>query len=398
MRILNVNFTFNTIGEKLSDELSNLKELQKRGHYIATISTDLTNYVIEQKKSQNPKFLQINEEVPVTIFDIPVYILHCSIPKLAWYCPNAKKIANEIVKNFDVVHIRNWYHHIAIEFYKACIENNIPYVFTAHGTLDLTSREKYMKIPKLIIDKFHTRKMIQNASALQSLGDSEEIEFIKFGASKKKILRIDLGVKTEDLVFDENKLKNELDFNFPYILFLGRIVEKKGIELLFDAFTKINKNNLHIVVAGTGEESYKNELIELCEKLRINEVVHFVGPLYGMKKAKVLHNSKIFALTSYSDMHPVAIIEALSVGIPILITKNCDFPEIEEYDAGVIVNAEKKSVYEGLVKILENDEKLRIQSENAKKLFQEKFRFEDKVEKYEELFNLAIKEHKSKSS
>ena len=47
MKILNVNFSFNTIGEKLSDELSGLKELQKRGHTVATVATDQSNYIIE---------------------------------------------------------------------------------------------------------------------------------------------------------------------------------------------------------------------------------------------------------------------------------------------------------------------------------------------------------------
>ena len=62
MKILNVNFTFNTItygqkpslsNVKLSDELSNLKELQKRGHTVATVATDRAYYITEQKRLKN---------------------------------------------------------------------------------------------------------------------------------------------------------------------------------------------------------------------------------------------------------------------------------------------------------------------------------------------------------
>ena len=195
MKILNVNFSFNTIGEKLSDELSGLKELQKRGHTVATVATDQSNYIIEHPFTYD----NIDEKTPIDIFGIPVYILHSTIPSLGWYCPNANKISNHIVKDFDVIHIRNWYHHLAITFYKSAVKHNVPFVFTAHGTLDSVARTKYMKKPKKFLDKLYTKKMINHAAALHSLGNSEYKEFLSFGAEPHKIFRIDLGVKPEDL-------------------------------------------------------------------------------------------------------------------------------------------------------------------------------------------------------
>ena len=399
MKILNVNFTFNTIGEKLSDELSNLKELQKRGHTVATVTTDRANYIIEQKRLKNKFFLNNDESTPVDIFGIPVYILHSTIPSLGWYCPNASKLANNIVKNFDVIHIRNWYHHLAIVFYKAALKHHIPFVFTAHNSLHHMGDNKNLKIPKKFLEKLYTKKMINQASALQSLGDSENKEFSKFGADPNKIFRIDLGVKPEDFEIIENTdifskfgINKE---NFHYILFLGRIYKKKGIELLFQAFAKHRPIDLNIIIAGPSTDDYKNELIQFANKLKIANSVKFIGPVYGSEKAQLLHHAKIFALTSYSDIHPVSVEEALFMGNPVLITKNCDFPEIEEYDAGVVVDATFESVYAGLVKILKSDEKLEEYSKNAKKLANDKFLFENKVIDYENLFQFAINNQKN---
>ena len=399
MKILNVNFTFNTIGEKLSDELSNLKELQKRGHTVATVTTDRTNYIIEQKRLKNKFFLNNDESIPVDIFGIPVYILHSTIPSLGWYCPNASKLANNIVKNFDVIHIRNWYHHIAIKFYKSAIKHNIPFVFTAHGTLDSVARIKYGKRSKKLLDKLYTKKMINQASALHSLGNSENKEFLSFGAEPNKIFRIDLGVKPKDFEIIENTdifSKFGIDKeNFPYILFLGRVVKKKGIKLLFQAFAKYRPINLNIIIAGPSTDDYKNELIRIVNKLKIANSVKFIGSVHGSEKAQLLRHAKIFALTSYSDIHPVSVEESLLMGNPVLITKNCDFPEIEEYDAGVVVDATFESVYAGLVKILKSDEKLEEYSKNAKKLANDKFLFENKVIDYENLFQFAINNQKN---
>ena len=399
MKILNINFTFNTIGEKLSDELSNLKELQKRGHTVATVTTDRTNYIIEQKRLKNKFFLNNDESIPVDIFGIPVYILHSTIPSLGWYCPNASKLANNIVKNFDVIHIRNWYHHLAIVFYKAALKHHIPFVFTAHNSLHHMGDNKNLKIPKKFLEKLYTKKMINQASALQSLGDSENKEFSKFGADPNKIFRIDLGVKPEDFEIIENTdifSKFGIDKeNFPYILFLGRVVKKKGIELLFQAFAKHRPIGLNIIIAGPSTDDYKNELIRIVNKLKIANSVKFIGSVHGSEKAQLLRHAKIFALTSYGDIHPVALLESLLMGNPVLITKNCDFPEIEEYDAGVVVDATFESVYAGLVKILKSDEKLEEYSKNAKKLANDKFLFENKVIDYENLFQFAINNQKN---
>ena len=407
MKILNVNFTFNVIiyGQEqslnnvnLSDELSNLKELQKRGHTVATVTTDRANYIIEQKRLKNKFFLNNDESIPVDIFGIPVYILHSTIPSLGWYCPNASKLANNIVKNFDVIHIRNWYHHIAIEFYKSAIKHNIPFVFTAHNSLNPVIENKNLKMPKKILEKLYTKKMINKAAALHSLGNSENKEFLSFGAEPNKIFRIDLGVKPKDFEIIENTdifSKFGIDKeNFPYILFLGRVVKKKGIKLLFQAFAKYRPINLNIIIAGPSTDDYKNELIRIVNKLKIANSVKFIGSVHGSEKAQLLRHAKIFALTSYSDIHPVSVEEALFMGNPVLITKNCDFPEIEEYNAGVIVDATFESVYAGLVKILKSDEKLEEYSKNAKQLANDKFLFENKVIDYENLFQFAINNQK----
>ena len=395
MKILNVNFSFNTIGEKLSDELSGLKELQKRGHTVATVATDQSNYIIEHPFTYD----NIDEKTPIDIFGIPVYILHSTIPSLGWYCPNASKVANNIVKDFDVIHIRNWYHHLAITFYKSAVKHNVPFVFTAHGTLDSVARTKYMKKPKKFLDKLYTKKMINHAAALHSLGNSEYKEFLSFGADPNKIFRIDLGVKPEDFEIVENTdifskfgINKE---NFPYILFLGRIYKKKGIELLFQAFAKHRPIGLNIIIAGPSmTDDYKNELIQFANKLKIANSVKFIGSVYGSEKAQLLQHAKIFALTSYSDIHPVSVEEALFMGNPVLITENCDFPEIEEYDAGVVVDATLDSVYAGLVKILQSDEKLEEYSKNAEQLAKDKFLFENKIIDYENLFQFAINNQK----
>ena len=88
-------------------------------------------------------------------------------------------------------------------------------------------------------------------------------------------------------------------------------------------------------------------------------------------------------------MHPTAIQDALAMGAPVLITKACDYPEVEEYNAGKIVDSTVDSVYNGLNTIL-NENNLEQLSKNASKLIQDKFLVGNLIKKYEEMYISAI--------
>lgn len=394
MKILNVNFTFNMNGQTLSDELGNLIELQKLGHFVSTVTTDYTKYIIEMKKEIGNRPLTTKEDETIEIFGLPVYVLHCAIPQMGWFCPNASRLANKIVKNFDVIHIRNWYHHLAIEFYKAAYKHGIPYVFTAHGTMHPDARKKYMKRAKQIIDIIYTKKMIKNTAVLHLTGESDRKVFLSLGGDPRKMIRVDTGVNLKH--FEIKERTNILDRlginkeNKPYLLFLGRIDKKKGIELLLESFARLNNKNWNLVIAGSGKKSYEQKLRQLVHDLELENSVKFTGFVFGDEKSQLLESAKIFVLTSYSDIVPAAVLEALAMELPILITRNCDFPEIEEYDAGILVEANVNSIFQGLNKMITDENKLLVFSKNAKKLSSDKFLFEGKVKELEKMFRFAI--------
>jgi len=397
MKILNVNFTITILGDKLSPhEIQNLKELQKLGHYVATVTTDKTKAITDMKKKySNDKSVKFFENKPIQFFEIPVYVLRCPFPQFGYYCPNADELANELVKKFDVIHIRNWYHHIAIAFYKAAVKNGIPFVFTAHGTLDPVARKKYFKRIKYIIDKLYTKKMIEKASAIHSYGESETKEFLKLGADPKKIFRIDGGVNKKDFEI-KKKIdifeKFDINKNKPFMLFLGRIDKKKGIELLLEAFARLDRKNFNIIIAGPSTpESYRQKILELIKDLDLEKYVKLIGSVYDDDKVQILEASKFFVLTSYSDIHPMAAIEALTLGKPVLITENCDFPEVAEFDAGIVTKADIESIYSGLKKMMYNEDGLEKYSINAKQLATEKFCYEKQVYEFEKMYKFAIK-------
>ena len=396
MRIL---FVINQISEWRGDSglvWYSAKFLKNKGHEVSIVTTDGNP---SKNKNEDLDYLTIlkklsneNDE-PVIINNIPIYSTHCTIKDLGMYAPNAKNLAKKIVKNFDLIHIYSWYHHIGIEFFKIAKSSGIPLVTSLMGTLQ-PEAHNFHKYKKSLVDFLYTHKMLSYASALHSVGDSENDVYLKLGVDPKKIYKIENGINLEDF-----KLKNKSDIlkkncidEKPYILFLSRINKKKGLELLLNSF-KILKNTdqtIYLVISGTGDSEYVEQIKKYVKKLDLENWVIFTGLVSQDEKIILFKSAKLFSLISISDIHPRAIEEALTMGVPVVISKESDFPEVMEYNAGIVVDREEKLIADAFKKLLEDDSLLKELSNNAKKLIKENFLVEDQIKKFEQLYYSLI--------
>lgn len=401
MRILHV-------GSPFADFMGNFglifrcsEELQKMGHEVDIVTTDADCFYFDKEKSRmyasTRQKLFNTMDKPIIINGVRVYALHCITPRFGMYCPDATKFAKKIIKNYDVIHICNWYSYISIIFYKIACENNIPFFVSPWGSL-LPEARKLKKNQKLIVDMLYTKKMVLQAAGFQSAGDSETQELIKLGANPKKIYRIDNPVDLRDFeIKEQSGILDRIGINERtdrYLLFLSRINKKKGIELLLQAFVKVIEvhKDLSLVIAGSGEPYYEKEIKQMVHELGIEESVKFTGLVSNNEKLELLESAKLFVLTSHSDVHPIAVQDALTMGVPVVITKKCDYPEVEEYDAGIIVEPDVESIHKAINKILYDENRLNIFSKNAKRLINERFLLKDQAKKYEQMYLNVAKE------
>tara|TARA_B110000881_G_C18568397_1_gene514121 strand:- start:304 stop:1509 length:1206 start_codon:yes stop_codon:yes gene_type:complete len=374
------------------------KGLRDLNHEVDIMTTDADCFYYDKEKSLSyspirKKFLNI-EKQPIIYKEIPTFVEHCSSHKLGLYCPNAKKNAREIVTNYDVIHVCTWYSHICMTYAQVAHEMNIPFIISSWGSL-LPNARKLKKSRKWLIDKLYTNKIIKHADGYQSVGTSETEEYIKLGANPDSIFRLDnpVDLKKFELIHKTEILhKNDIKEK-DFLLFLGRINEKKGIELLIESFVRISKEqqNLLLVIAGSGIQQYENQIKELVKEKNIQNKVKFTGLVSDDEKLELLHSATLFVLTSHSDVHPIAVQDALAMGLPVIITKACDYPEVKEYNAGIIVNEDTNEISNAVLEILDDKSKLRQMSKNAKRIILEKFQLEVQIKKYEQMYIDVIK-------
>jgi glycosyltransferase involved in cell wall biosynthesis len=396
LKILIVNFN---IGGYAGDsgQLMNLaKGLKKIGHDVTFVTTDanIFSHDKEQTKQYNQirKQLQEANEKIITVDNVSVLPIHTTISKLGLFCPNASNIGKKIIPQYDIVHVFNWYYHLAVIFTKIAHKNKIPFIYSAAGGLQEKAKE-LKKRQKWVVDKLFTNKMIQNSTILHSVGDLETKSYINSGAPLKKIVRIDHGINLNDFIIKkESGIIEKLGLkDQSFMLFLSRINKKKGIELLINSYKKIRSNHkISLVIAGSGEEKYVKELKKLVLKLGLENNIKFTGYVTEDEKLQLLDECIFFILTSHSDVHPIAVQDALAMGAPVIVTKECDYPEVSEYNAGFEVDPTIESISEAIEKILSNKSKIQTLSKNAKKLTHEKSLMEVKIKEYEKMYKKAI--------
>jgi len=150
--------------------------------------------------------------------------------------------------------------------------------------------------------------------------------------------------------------------------------------------------DVFLIIVGTGLTSYEDELKQLVSNLNLNRV-KFTGFVSEDEKLELLEHAVLFITISHSDVHTIAAQEALAMGLPIIISKESDWPELSEYKAGITVDTDINSVQIAIKKLLDDKTLLMEYSTNAKRLVKEKFLMDKLIEKYEKMFRIIIEQY-----
>lgn len=139
------------------------------------------------------------------------------------------------------------------------------------------------------------------------------------------------------------------------ILFLARFVAEKGVYQLLEAFREVvaRHPDALLTMAGDGPERQRAET--WCATHGLADRVRFPGYVEGAAKARLLLESDIFALPSYhGEGCPVALLEAMGAGLPVIVTPVGGVPDIVEDGVNGIVldNVDTRSIAEALLRLV----------------------------------------------
>jgi len=163
-------------------------------------------------------------------------------------------------------------------------------------------------------------------------------------------------------------------------LFVGRLHPKKGLDLLFDAWGRLGavRKDWELIIAGPDEGGYEAVAKRMASEL--DGGVRFIGVVTGSAKYELLIQADLFILTSYSEGLPMAVIEAMAARVPVVVTNECNLPEVAEAEAGWLCRAERDDVRRALLEALSaGDIERRQRGEKGRKLVESTFTWKKTV-------------------
>ena len=167
---------------------------------------------------------------------------------------------------------------------------------------------------------YHLEKIAyRNIDTIIFLSNMEKTNFKKsFGFIPKNNTVIPPGIsQTEDLSsISSEKVKEEFNLKGDIVIvFVGRLIRVKGVDVLLLAIKEID-NNIRLLLVGDGPD--KDFLLNLSNKLKLYNKVIFLG--WRNDVFKILNASDIFVLPSYSEGLPMALLEAMLAGKACIVT------------------------------------------------------------------------------
>jgi glycosyltransferase involved in cell wall biosynthesis len=132
------------------------------------------------------------------------------------------------------------------------------------------------------------------------------------------------------------------------LLFLSRLHPMKGLKDLVTAWARIRPNGWRVVIAGPSENNHQQEMESLADSLGVRRDFEFIGSVDDDQKWKLLSQTDLFVLPSYSESFGMAIAEALAAGVPVITTRATPWREIETYQCGWWVDVGADSIAEAL--------------------------------------------------
>ena len=338
------------------------RALQRAGADVRVVTTD----------RNGTRRLDVPRDCWTTFDSLPVwYATTSSGPFL--YGTSAKAAIDQALGAVDcVINSGTLWVHSGWLTWRAAKQRRIPAVDYPRGLLQPWAFE-FKPVRKQLYWQLIGRRILRDSAAVVALTEFEAARLRELNVNQR-IEVIPNGAALESN--DPRPTRAWLGDRYPalsgrrYVLFLGRIHEIKGIDVLLGAAAALVKRNaeLAFVVAGPVEPTYEARWRELLAFYELEGKLILTGPVKGPEKVAWLEHATVFVLPSYSEGQPVAALEALQAGCPVVISRACHLPEVERAGAGLTIEPTVDALVASIEALLNDESRRCLMSKRARDL------------------------------
>lgn len=288
-------------------------------------------------------------EVDVRVEGVDVRLFRARpIPGLGFsglVSPSLTREFRRHVREFDIVHIHVGRHLLALAAALICLRANVPYVLQTHGMVLDDARAK-----SRILDSIAVRRVLAGARTVLALTGAEEKALSVVSRGVARVVRVRNGVTPVSVTRPRDR---DAD---PEVLFLARLHPRKRVLAFAEMAAKLHEGGLRarFVVIGPDE----GDLAALTIFIDAHPDVPLVyeGSLAPGASGVRLAAADVYVLPSIKEVFPMTALEAMSVGTPVVITRDCGMSEeLETSGAALVTDGTVESLGAAVSSILEDE-------------------------------------------
>lgn len=262
----------------------------------------------------------------VKAFPLPVHAVGPAKTSYAW-APGIGPWLAEHASSFNAVVVSGLWQYHGLATSRAMRKLKLPYHVFTHGMLDPWFRHQYplkhlKKWLYWLVAEYH---VLKHAKAVFFTSEDERLRARdSFWLYQVNEQVVDYGTSAPP--DNGTELRRAFQAAHPelagqhLVLFLGRVHEKKGCDLLVEAFSisAQRRSDLHLVMAGPASPSMLNQLKAQAQQLGVADRITWLGMVSGNAKWQAMYGCDVFILPSHQENFGIAMAEALACGLPVL--------------------------------------------------------------------------------
>jgi glycosyltransferase involved in cell wall biosynthesis len=322
------------------------KALAARGHQVTVFTTDMdTEGAVPVGQA-------------VALDGVGIWYFPVGSPRRFYRSPQMAAALRQRITEFDVVHLHSIFLWPTSAAAREAGQAGVPYLVAPRGMLvgDLLRRRGRWR--KALWLRFVERRTLARAAGLHVTADLEAEEARKLGLPLPRIFVVPNGIDPEAAPDVEALAPavRVLLAGCPFLLYLGRLSWKKGLDRLIPALARVPGTVL--AVAGNDEEGIRPKLETLAREAGVDGRVIFLGPVDGADKAALLHRCAALVLPSYSENFGNAVLEAMAAGRPVAVTPEVGLAGVvREERAGIVAEGDPATFGDALRALLADPER-----------------------------------------
>lgn len=357
------------------------RALAKRGHDVEVFTTNADG------RGVTPVPLG----VPVNLDGVKISYFPCALGRRIYRAPAMRRALAHHVLHVDLVHTHSvflWPPLMAARIAKSA---RVPHIMSPRGMLvpDLIAKKR--RLLKSTWIRFFERRTIEQANAVHVTSELEANNLRQLGLKPRKVAVIANGI---DL---PNRFNPRVELGNPYLLSLGRISWKKGIDRLIDAMQYIQ--DVELVIAGNDEERLQPELEKRVADYGLTTRVRFAGEVHGEIKWSLISGASVFVLPSHNENFGIAVLEAMACGVPVVVTPQVGLASIVENNgAGIVTSGDPITLASSVSTLMGDGELRRSMGLAGRAAAENMFSWEAIAKQIEALYYAVIAEQHERDS